>query len=39
MSFMVDNRQVKILSFNEKYNKNDLTSDRILNNAELLADS
>lgn len=36
---MVDNRQAKILSFNDKYNKNDVTSDRHFNNADLLADS
>ncbi len=35
---MVDNRQLKILSFNDKYSKNDVTSDRHLNNAEFLAE-
>lgn len=30
-SFMVDNRQIKMHSFNEKYNRNDVTSDRHIN--------
>jgi hypothetical protein len=37
---MLDNRQIKMHSFNDKYTKNDYTSDRLLNsNAEIVVES
>jgi hypothetical protein len=37
VSFMLDNRQIKMHSFNEKHSKNDLTSDRHINsNADIV---
>lgn len=40
VSFMLDNRQIKMHSFNEKHIKNDLTSDRHINsNADIVLDN